>query len=226
MSGRIKAYITMLHRGLCSKVYAIFLLCLFMTPPLLKAQEPADTMTQEMPRRWYLKTSIPSWIVAVTNIAGEYDFADRWSAALDLRYSAWNYGKQTRKFRTFQFRPEVRYWFGDGHNGLFVDAHLAMISYNVALPSWKYRIQDRNGKHPALGGGFGVGYRLNLTKDSRWRAEASIGFGVYALDYNRYYNVDPTKRGQLHDTRKRTFFGIDNVSLSVVYVINMKGTKE
>lgn len=199
-----------------------FILCSYP----VKAQNIGDSITLDNTRYWYLKTSIPSWAAAVVNIAGEYDFDPRWSVALDLRYSAWNYGRQTRKFRTFQFRPEVRYWFGDNHNGLFVDAHLAMISYNVALPSWRYRIQDRNGKHPALGGGVGIGYRINLTKDARWRAEANIGLGVYALDYNRYYNTDPTKMGQFHDNRKRAFFGIDNVALSIVYVVNLKSKRK
>lgn len=181
----------------------------------------APVVPEEVHRNWYMKSSVPAWASAVANVAGEYDFADRWSAQLDLRYSAWNYGRQTRKFRTFQLRPEVRYWFRDGHNGLFVDAHLAMISYNVALPSWEFRIQDRGGKHPALGGGLGVGYRLNLSRDSRWRLEGSLGFGVYHLDYNRFYNKDHTRLGQLFDTRKRTFAGVDNVSVSVVYVLNL-----
>lgn len=172
---------------------------------------------------WRLKTSIPSWAAAVTNLAGEYDVAEQWSIALDVRYSAWNYGRQTRKFRTFQFRPEVRYWLGEGHRGWFVEGHVAMISYNVALPSWRYRIQDRGGKHPALGGGLGFGYRFNLSRNSRWQAEAAVGLGVYALDYNRYYNIDPTKAGQLYDTRKSVFAGVDNVSFSIIYVINLKG---
>ena len=151
-------------------------------------------------RYWHLRTSVPGLAAGVANIAAEYDFACHWSVALDVRYSAWNYFKQTRKFRTFQLRPEVRYWFGDDHRGLFVDAHLAMIAYNVALPSWKYRIQDRDGKHPALGGGLGVGYRLNLSRNGRWQIEGNVGLGVYHLDYNRYYNLDPTKRGQLFDS--------------------------
>lgn len=163
---------------------------------------------------WHLSTSLPAWAVAIVNIAGEYDFDCRWSVKLDLAYSAWNYGSHNRKFRTFVFRPEARYWFGDSHKGLFAEAHLAMLSYNVALPSWEYRIQDRKGKHPALGGGIGVGYRLPISRNGRWSAEAAIGAGVYSLDYNRYKN-EPN--GQLVDTKKRTFFGIDHVALSVVY---------
>lgn len=166
---------------------------------------------------WYLKTSIPAWATAVANIAGEYDFACRWSVALDVRYSAWNYGKVTQKFRTFVFRPEVRYWLRDGHNGLFFDGHLAMMAYNVALPSWEYRIQDKGGKHPALGGGLGIGYRLNLSRDGRWRIEGALGLGVYALNYDRFVN---RKNGPLVDNVRRVFAGVDNVSISIVFNLN------
>ena len=191
--------------------------------PVVQPAEPEPTPLEPAgcARYWRLRTSVPSWAAAVANVAGEYDFACHWSVALDLRYSAWNYGRQTRKFRTFQLRPEVRWWPGEGHKGLFVDAHLAMIAYNVALPSWQFRIQDRGGKHPALGGGLGVGYRLNLSADGRWQLEGNVGLGVYHLDYNRYFNTGQTRRGPLYDSRRRTFAGVDNVSISIVYNLNL-----
>ncbi len=167
---------------------------------------------------WRVKTSLPAWAAAVANIAGEWDFACRWSLGLDVAYSAWDYGKATRKFRTFQLRPEARYWFADGHKGWFVEAHLAMISYNVALPGWEWRIQDTDGTNPALGGGFGVGYRLPLSRDNRWHAECAVGAGVYSLRYDRF---DNRRDGRLHDSVSRIWGGIDHVSLSVVYTFNL-----
>ena len=164
--------------------------------------------------KFAIRTSIPSWAAAVINIAGEYNFHDRWSMGLDLLYSGWDYGRSDRKFRTYQVRPEVRYWLREDRLGIFADAHLAVIGYNVALPSWKYRIQDHDGKRPALGGGLGIGYRFKLGHSKHWRIEANVGFGVYALYYDRYYN---NRQGQLFDSHKRVFFGIDNVSLSLVY---------
>lgn len=165
-------------------------------------------------RRWSVRTSVPAWAAAVANVAVEYGFGCRWSVGVDLGYSAWNYGSDTRKFRTFRFRPEVRYWFSDGHKGLFVEGHAAMMSYNVALPDWEYRIQDRDGDHPALGGGIGAGYRLPLGRSGHWAVEGAIGLGVYHLDYDRFVN-EPD--GRLIDSRSRVFAGIDNVALSIVY---------
>lgn len=152
--------------------------------------------------------------MAITNITGEYDFAPKWSAALSLHYSAIDYGKVTRRFRTFIFRPEARLWLGKCHSGLFFDAHVQMAAYNFALPSWKYRIQDVAGKNPALGGGIGIGYRLEFGGNGHWAAQAQLGVGVYHLYYNRYENRD---NGQLVDTRRRAWAGIDNFAISAVY---------
>ena len=171
-------------------------------------------------RSWHASTNVLAWTLGMTNLMGEYDFGCHWSVALSLYYSAWNYAKATRKFRAFIFRPELRWWLGEGHRGLFVDGHIQMAAYNFALPGWEYRIQDVGGRHPALGGGIGVGYRLPLGRSGRWAAEAAIGAGVYHLEYNRFVNEE---NGALVDRRERTFFGLDNVSVSVVYNFNAFG---
>ncbi len=151
--------------------------------------------------------------MAITNLGVECDLARRWSVALSLYYSGWNYLKETRKFRTFIVRPEARYWFADGHRGFFAEGHLELAYYNFALPSWKYRIQDRDGRHPALGGGIGLGYRLPL-RNPQWAVEAQVGAGVYHLSYDRFENRPD---GPLHDTRTKTWFGVDNVSVGISF---------
>lgn len=164
-------------------------------------------------KEWRLSTNALEWGMLISNIQGEWDFNCHWSANLSLHFSALNYDTRTRKFRTFIFRPEVRFWPGMNHNGFFIDGHVQMAAYNFALPSWHYRIQDVDGKHPALGGGVGIGYRLPLGS-GRWALEAAIGAGVYHLKYDRFEN---RPNGQLVDTRSRTWFGIDNVAISVVF---------
>ncbi len=171
-------------------------------------------------RSWHASTNVLAWTLGLTNLMGEYDFGCHWSVGLSLYYSGWNYAKATRKFRAFIFRPELRWWPGEGHRGLFVDGHIQMAAYNFALPGWEYRIQDVGGRHPALGGGIGVGYRLPLGRSGRWAAEAAIGAGVYHREYNRFVNEE---NGALVDRRERTFFGLDNVSVSVVYNFNAFG---
>lgn len=189
--------------------------------------EVSDTVSSAIPvmtsvptadpclRRWSASTNTVGLAMAIVNATAHYQWNCRWSAALSLYYSAWDYGRSDRKFRTFIFRPEVRYWTRRAGSGLFFDAHVAMAAYNFALPSWNYRIQDVDGTHPALGGGLGIGWRQNLS--SRWALEFQAGAGVYALRYDRFEN---RPCGQVHDTRNRVFFGLDNFAVSVVYNFN------
>lgn len=166
---------------------------------------------------WHLGTNAVAWGMGISNLTGELDVACRWSVALSVYYSGWNYFKSTRKFRTFIFRPEARYWLTDGHRGLYIRGHLQMAAYNFALQSWTYRIQDVGGKHPALGGGVGLGYRLPLGKNGRWALEGAIGAGVYHIEYDRFLNRHD---GSKVDTRRETWFGVDNVSVGVVFNFN------
>ena len=168
-------------------------------------------------RSWHLSSSLLGLSLGIINATGEIDFACHWSAALSVYYSGWNYARHTRKFRTFIFRPEVRYWFSGTHSGLFVDAHMQMAAYNFALPGWEYRIQDVDGRHPALGGGIGIGYRLPLGRNGRWAAEAAIGAGIYHLEYDKFVNE---RNGRWVSRHTRTFVGIDNVAISLVYNFN------
>lgn len=165
---------------------------------------------------WHISTNIPEWAMLISNISGEWDFACRWSARLSLHYSALNYGSEKRKFRTFMLRPEVRWWLRGGHTGFFVDVHAGMAYYNVALKSWKYRVQDAEGKSPALGGGLGIGYRVNLHR--HWALEALIGAGLYRVKYDKFAN---RHNGPYISTHTQLWGGIDNVALSVVYNFNI-----
>lgn len=179
----------------------------------------ASTPAPKCNRDWSIGTNAIEWGMAISNIRSEYAFACHWSAALSVHYSAVNYFTARRKFRTFILRPEVRYWIDSSQCGYFIDVHAQMASYNVALTHWQYRIQDRQGKHPALGGGIGGGYKMSLG-NGHWSLEGQIGIGVYHLDYTRYYNI---ANGQAVDSRHRTWFGIDNIALSFVYNFNRRG---
>lgn len=187
-------------------------------PETIVYVEETDTVAVEQARgcdkSWRVSTNIIEWGMAVANLAGEWDFACHWSLGLSAHYSAWNYGKVVRKFRLFILRPEVRWWPGRDHKGFFMDAHVQFAYYNFALPNWKYRIQDKNGSHPAPGGGIGIGYRLPVDRNGHWSLEAAVGCGVYSLKYDRFEN---RRNGPRVDSKQRTWFGIDNAAVSVVY---------
>lgn len=206
------------HRLIARRAAIAVAAAVALAAPALRAASPDDEGgAAENAGRWGLSTNVVGLGMGIANASGHFAFARQWTAELTVGYSAWDYFSADRKFRTFTVRPEVRWWARPvSSGGLFVDAHLAMTAYNFVLPGWEYRIQDRDGKHPALGGGLGLGYRLNLGSGA-WALEAQAGVGVYHLDYCRYVN---RPNGPLADTRRRTWVGLDNAALSIVYTFN------
>lgn len=176
-----------------------------------------ETEAEPFRHKLYLKTNAPAWLVLWTNIAVEADIAPHWSAQIPVYYSGFNYFKSTLKFRTLAFQPEVRVWLRPDNQGLFFNAHGGIAWYNYAK-NQDYRYQDCNGNTPALGGGIGLGYRWNLSRNGRWKLEASVGAGVYRLKYDIFEN---RHNGPRIATESRTFYGIDNAALSFSYTFDL-----
>ncbi|MGV8962697.1 MAG: DUF3575 domain-containing protein [Candidatus Saccharimonadaceae bacterium] len=172
---------------------------------------------KEWTQQLYLKTNAVGWGMLIANVAVELDLSPHWSVALPVNYSSWDYFSHTLKFRTFNVQPEIRYWLRED-DGFFVGAHLGLAYYNLAWDS-DYRIQDKNRKTPALGGGVSFGYRIPISKNNRWKMEFSLGGGVYDLHYDKFLNV---YNGFLAESVKKTFFGIDQVAVSFSYMFDLK----
>lgn len=169
------------------------------------------------PERWqnrfYVKTNAIGWAMGITNLSAEVDLAKHWSFTLPLYWSAWNYFKETLKFRTLALQPEVRYWFSKNNEGWFTGAHFGLAWYNFATGG-DYRTQDHGGHSPAIGGGLAAGYRLPVSRNKRWQLEFTVGAGGYKLHYDKFHNY---KNGLLVDTKKKTWFGIDQAAVSIAY---------
>lgn len=182
-------------------------------PPVpASASEPEPKEAVES--YWYLKSNLPAWVMLWANLSAEIDCAPHWSLAGSIYYSGWNYFARTTKFRTFTIMPEARYWLQESNNGAFFDVHAGLAYYNVAFGG-EVRYQDHNRSTPTIGGGLGAGYRIDLNgKDGRFKLEFTIGVGVYPLNYDKFEN---RKNGPIIGQEKKTFFGIDNLAVSLVY---------
>ncbi len=168
---------------------------------------------QPWQRSIYLKTNAVAWAFAVANAEVEVDVGRHLSVDLPVMYSAWNYFQFNRKYRTLSAYPGVRYWPGATNNGFFAGIHAGVACYNVAFEG-QYRTQDQGGDHPALGGGLQVGYRLPMGRTSRWSIEVNVGAGVYHLHHDKFTN---DHANLLVATERKTYFGLDQLSLSVCY---------
>ena len=185
---------------------------LYITP------EVSKTNTQKGIQHLYLKTNAIGWGMLISNLAVEADLAKHWSVTLPVYYSALNYFTSTVKFRTLCFQPEVRYWLNEDNQGWFGGAHLGLAWFNYAKGGdWRY--QDHNRNTPLWGAGVSGGYRKAISRNQRWFLEFSLGTGVYKLHYDIFYN-EPN--GRRIETRKRTFFGIDQATVTLAYRFHLK----
>lgn len=185
-------------------------------PDLLLAPK-APTLTTWTPAI-YLKTNLIGWAAGSVNLGAEFDLGPHWSFSVPVYYSAWDYFKSTIKFRNFTVQPEFRYWpKAKGFNhGFFVGAHFGMMYYNFAIDG-STRYQDYRGRTPALGGGVGIGFRKAISKNQRWHIEFAAGAGVYKLDYSKFHNTPDVKDGQWYDRKKKTWFGLDQLAVTIAY---------
>ena len=183
-----------------------------------------DVLSGIAPQRYtnmYVKTNVVGLAMLAANVGVEFDLGKYLSLSIPVSYSAINYFKPTTKFRHFSLQPELRVWPLKNYDRLFIGAHLGFAYYNYAFDGdWRY--QDHEGKSPTLGGGLSIGYRLPISKDNRWKLEFAIGAGIYPLYYDIFHNVPNVKEGELYDTLKKTYIGLDNVTVGISYRIPLK----
>jgi hypothetical protein len=173
----------------------------------------------------YVKTNVAGLGLLMANLALEFDLGNYLSLNVPVYYSAVNYFVPTVKFRTLATQPELRVWPLRNKDGVFLGIHAGFAYYNFAWGG-KWRYQDHDGSSPTLGGGFTLGYRLPISKNKNWKLELGVGAGVYPVYYDMFYNVRSVQDGQLYDTRKRSYIGLDNVQISISYRIPMKKEKQ
>lgn len=163
---------------------------------------------QDRPQRLIaLKTNIVPWAATIMNIEGEVQIWHNLSFSLPIWYCPW-FIAERHALRIAAFQPEVRWWLKEPGQGHFGGIHGSFAWYNL---KWgDYRYQDRG--RPLCGAGITYGYAFTVKE--RWGVELSIGAGYLNMRYDRFYNTD---NGQLADTRKTSYFGIDHLSVSLVY---------
>ncbi len=182
---------------------------------------PVENGSIDRSPRLSLKTNTLLLDLMIPNAAAEIDLCRHLSFSFPAYYSAWDYFHPSLKFRTFSFQPELRYWFSETNTGFFAGAHFTFAYYNIALGR-DHRIQDHDGTSPALGGGISLGYRIPISRNSRWNMEFSLGCGVLNLNYDIFRNKP---NGLVIDTESKTYFGPDQASVSISYSFDLRRNK-
>ena len=167
--------------------------------------------------RLHLKTNVVALGLLVLNLSGEVELSERWSVELPVYYSGANYFRGDVKFRVFSLYPGARYYI-PGLKGVFAGVHAGLAYFNFA-GGGKWRYQDHDRETPAVGGGLSAGFRFHPWADKRWGLELSAGVGIYKVHLDKFRN-EPD--GKLVDSVKKTYTGVDNLSLSLTYTIDLK----
>ena len=188
----------------------------------LEPEVTSEPITEEVARHIHIKTNALAWALFVSNIGIEIDMGGKFSFALPVYYSAWDYATSTIKFRTLAAQPELRFWPTGNDKGLFVGAHFGLAYYDLAFDGI-YRYQDHNANTPAIGGGMSIGYRTHISKNKKWNIELLVGAGVHNLHYDLFYNVN---NGRLFNTNKKTYWGVDNAAVNISYSLDLKKRKK
>ncbi|MBD5356689.1 MAG: DUF3575 domain-containing protein [Bacteroides sp.] len=158
-----------------------------------------------------LKTNLIPWGAAIMNLEAEIQIGNCFSLALPVWWSPY-FVSHKYALRTLAVQPEFRYWLRNPGAGHFFGMHLGIAWYNLRYRDFRY--QDSG--FPLFDCGVNYGYSLRLF-DTLY-AEFSIGAGYVITKYDRFYNID---NGAKIDTRKTSYFGIDQLGISLVYHFNL-----
>ena len=206
---------TLLAADLGSSYYAALTEAKNLAAPIFTL--PLAVKDNEWSHKLYIKTNAIGLGMLVLNAAVEYGFSDLFSFNLPVYYSGANYFSRRTKFRILGTQPELRIWPTENRR-FFAGVHFGVASYNFAIKSGGYRIQDHNGNTPALGGGISVGYRMPFCRNKHFLLEFAIGAGAYRAYYDKFNN---SGSGAYHSTVRETYIGIDNAAVSFTYMFNL-----
>ena len=190
--------------------------------PKLATHSYPETVKEPRGHYLFLSTNLLCLGAAVANAAIETEISKHLTVSVPVYYSALDYFKPTLKFRTLAIQPELRYWFNEEKIGFYTGAHLGVAQFNVAFDG-EVRYQDKDGDSPTYGAGLSIGYRVPLSRNQKWNLDFYVGAGVYQFEYDRFHNVP---NGKLIGSYEKTYFGLDNASISLTYRFGIKGHRK
>ena len=177
-------------------------------------------------RRISLRTNALGYAFLVTNLGVEVPVGGRVSLSLPVYFSAFNYFHRNTKYRCFGMQPGVRCYiatYDDVLRGmrLFVGGHFNLLWFNYANGG-TFRYQDEGRHSPLYGLGIDAGVKIPFFHKgarTRWGLELQAGIGWNRLHIDEFVNID---NGMLTDRYSDSYFGIDNLAISIYYVLGKR----
>lgn len=164
-----------------------------------------------------IKTNLLYDATSTINLGAEVKLAKKWTLDVPFNFNPWKFDSGAR-LRHWGVQPELRYWFCESFNRMFIGLHGHYADFNVGgLNGWplmsKNMEKNRYEGH-LYGAGISVGRSWILKK--RWSLELSAGAGYARIHYDKYPCAEC---GSKLKTGTRNYFGPTKLSVSLVYMI-------
>ena len=151
------------------------------------------------------------------NLSVEVGLAPKFTMDLQTGLNLFTLGDD-KKLKHYLIQPELRYWFCERFNGLFVGAHAHGGQFNVGgfkLPfGWIPDMENHSYEGWFIGGGASLGYQWIL--GNHWNLEASAGVGYARITYDKYHCANC---GTLVKSDKLNYLGVTKAAISLIYII-------
>ena len=134
-----------------------------------------------------LRTNLAWDAVAEPNLGVEVAVSDHWSVGADgglkawPRWLAWDWDTENpTHWRNFAVVPEVRYYFRQVYQGLFVGADILYTHFNVGAVTFPFGLYPAVREHRLQGDLVGAGPLVgrSFPLGAHWRLEAQLGVAV------------------------------------------------
>lgn len=172
---------------------------------------------------WGLRTNLLYWLTSTPNIGVDYRIAEHWSVSMATGFNAFKFPNHLNstgslvnpKLSHWTLQADGKYWLRNDFRGFNIGLNIIGGEFNVGGFSFPRFLRDSRYEGWGLGGGVNVGYAHKFS--SRLGLEASLGGGLFHLNYAKY---DCGSCGHHRKSRSRNHPAITKAEISLFYIIS------
>lgn len=152
-----------------------------------------------------LRANLLRWATLTPDLGLEWQFARRWSIAVDGSWTSWSWDNKNRRYALWEVAPEVRYYFSES-NKFYLGAQYKIGEFNYKLSS-----TDKQGD--LQGGGITFGYKLPIGKSLA--LDFNVGAGCLHTDYETYQVIENMRVKDGDHTKN--VWGVTDLGVTLVW---------
>lgn len=152
-----------------------------------------------------LRANLLRWATLTPDLGIEWQFARRWSVAVDGSWTSWSWDNKNRRYALWEVAPEVRYYFSE-NNKFYLGAQYKIGEFN-------YKLSGTGKQGDLQGGGITLGYKLPIGKS--FALDFNVGAGCLHTDYETYQVTDGVRVKD--GDRSKNVWGVTDLGVTLVW---------